>query len=191
MIFKTVSVDLSPHFLCSCCNCPFGAMSLQAAPCHPSHSLQNSLTSSPLFCLFISLPVQVINGPQTCSLQNYLLLRWFVFLSTVMQLFLYVLRRNGNSFVVTLVPHLFLICVLAGREYLFPTMLALQSHICFGLKLTTGLVFSMSAPRLSPSIFNTLSQARGLTLTDNGCVQLLGISNKVLSYKLSMGLSGP
>lgn len=86
----------------------------------------------------------------------------------------------------------FPICVLDGREYLFPTVLALQSHICFGWKLNTSLVFSMSAPPpFTRHPQHARSQARGLTLMDNGCVQLQGISNRVLSQKLSIGLSGP
>lgn len=169
-----------------------------AAPRHHSHSLQYSLTSpvfgpSSLLSLYNSL-MNPRHVQQTSYLQNCLLFRWFVFLSTVMQLFQYRFAKKWKHGVVTffrsskVVP----ICVLDGREYLFPTALALQSHICFGWKLTTSLVFSMSPPPpFTQHPQHARFQARGLTLTDNGCVQLQGISNRVLSQKLSVGLSGP
>lgn len=200
MIFKTVSGDLSPHLLCSCCNCPFGAMPL-ACSTSPSLPLAAILFDlSPVFgpSSLLSLYNSLMNPrhvQQTSYLQNCLLFRWFVFLSTVMQLFQYHFAKKWKHGVVTFFrsSKVFPICVLDGREYLFPTVLALQSHICFGWKLTTSLVFSVSVPpRLSPSILNTpVLKQGGLTLTDNECVQLQGISNRVLSQKLSMGLSGP
>lgn len=152
--------------------------------CSPSPSLP--LTAilfdlSPFFApsSLLSLYNSLMNPrhvQQTCSLQNCLLLRWFVFLSTVTQIFQYRCAKKWKPSCCDIV--LFFHRV----PHLFPTMLALQSHICFGWKLTILLVFSMSAPLpFTQHPQHAPSQARGLTLTDNGCVQLQGISNRLLS----------
>lgn len=169
---------LGTHLLCSCCNCPFGAMSLACSP----------LTSS-LFFAPSSLPslYNLLMNPthiqQTFYLQNCLLLSWFVFLSTVMQLFQYRFAKKWKQSCSAFFgcpkcsPFVFWLA-----ENIWEQMLALQSHVCFGWKLTTGLSFSMSAPLpFTQHPQHTRSQARGFTLTDNGCVQLQGISNRVLS----------
>lgn len=53
-IFKTVSGDLCPHLLWSCCNCSFGAMSLD---CSPSQSLPVAAIPHDLSPFFLPLHV--------------------------------------------------------------------------------------------------------------------------------------
>lgn len=83
VIFKIVS-DLSPNLFCGCCNCPFGTMSLACSP-SPSFPLAAILFHlSPFLApsFLLSLCNSLTNPrhvQHTCSSQNCLLFRWFVF----------------------------------------------------------------------------------------------------------------
>lgn len=163
VIFKTVSGDLSPHLLCSCCNCPFGAMSL-ACSTSPSLPLAAILFDlSPVFgpSSLLSLYNSLMNPrhvQQTSYLQNCLLFRWFVFLSTVMQLFQYRFAKKWKHGVVTFfsvfqsVPHL---C--SGWQRIFVPYSAGSSisHLLWMEANYKSGLFHVGPPRLSPSILNT------------------------------------
>lgn len=163
VIFKTVSGDLSPHLLCSCCNCPFGAMSL-ACSTSPSLPLAAILFDlSPVFGPSSLLPLyNSLMNPrhvqQTSYLQNCLLFRWFVFLSTVMQLFPIPFCQEMETWccdifsVFQSVPHL---CCGWQRIFVPHSAGSSISHLLWMEANYKSGLFHVGPPCLSPSILNT------------------------------------
>lgn len=190
VIFKTVSGDLCLHLLWSCCNCSFGAMSLACSPSPPLplSAIPHDLS---LFCPSMSsIPARLISEPHLPSLRILLIDVIRRHRTPCCPDGLFAIDCNATFKIVfcwgmeTIMLWLFSAFhnALCAQSPVFPLKLDLQSHSCLGWKLNTGLVFSMLAPL--PFIQypqHACSQARGFTLRDNGCVQLQGISSRVLS----------
>lgn len=131
-----------------------------AAPRDHSHSLQSSLTSPfflplPLFfpCTTHYWTPDMFNRHVLCIIAVAQMVCFSINCNAVIQ---YCFAKKWKQLCSDIFffwsSKVFPICVLAGREYLLPTMLALLAHICFGWVWS----FPCRPLCLSPSILNTL-----------------------------------
>lgn len=156
---KLFSGDLNPKLLFICCNCPFGAVS---PACSPSRSLPFAAV---LFDLSLFLPLHLFSPSTTHYWTPDMFNRHILCIIAVAQMVCFSINCNAafpilfcQEMETIVFWHFFWsskvspICVLAGREYLLPTMLTLLAHICFGWVWS----FPCRPLCLSPSILNTL-----------------------------------
>lgn len=184
--FKTVSGDLNPKLLFICCNCPFGAVS-------PARSPSRSLPlAAILFDLSLFLPLHLFFPCTTHYWTPDMFNRHVLCIIAVAQMVCFSINCNA-AFPILFCQEMETIVFWHFFFFVFKSL----PHLCAGWQrifaphnsgpssshlLWMGLVFSMSAPLpFTQHPQHADSQARGLTLTNNGCVQLQGISNKVLS----------